>query len=91
MSGQSVFGEQIMDRLPGLIGSAAKSGFDYAAAEISPAELDIIKLVAKGMSNKEIASRLFLSEGTVRNYLSDIFIKLGLRDRTQLAVFYYNN
>lgn len=91
MNGQSVFGEQIMDRLPGLIGSAAKSGFDYAAAEISSAELDIIKLVAKGMSNKEIASRLFLSEGTVRNYLSDIFIKLGLRDRTQLAVFYYNN
>ena len=41
------------------------------------------------MSNREIAGRLYLSEGTVRNYLSIILEKLELRDRTQLAVFYY--
>ena len=43
------------------------------------------------MSNKEIAQNLYLSEGTVRNYLSAILDKLSLRDRTQLAVFYLKN
>ncbi|HHY11476.1 MAG TPA: response regulator transcription factor, partial [Firmicutes bacterium] len=43
---------------------------------------------ARGLSNREIAKTLYLSEGTVRNYLSAILEKLDLRDRTQLAVFY---
>lgn len=54
-------------------------------------EMDVIELVAKGLNNKEIAQSLYLSEGTVRNYLSAILDKLSLRDRTQLAVFYYKN
>ena len=41
------------------------------------------------MSNREIAAQLFLGEGTVRNYISTLLDKLGLRDRTQLAVYYY--
>lgn len=44
--------------------------------------------MAKGLSNREIADAMCLSEGTVRNYLSVVLEKLGLRDRTQLAVFY---
>ena len=51
----------------------------------------IVQLVAQGLSNKEIAKKAFLSERTVRNYLSIILEKLDLRDRTQLAVFYYKN
>ena len=47
-----------------------------------------MSLVAEGLSNKELAERLFLSEGTVRNYISNILDKLKLRDRTQLAVYY---
>jgi len=54
-------------------------------------EQEIIEQVAKGLSNKEIASLLYLSEGTVRNYISTILEKLSLRDRTQLAIFYYTN
>ena len=54
-------------------------------------KLRIIELIANGYSNKEIASELFLSEGTVRNYLSSILDKLQLRDRTQVAVFYYQH
>jgi DNA-binding NarL/FixJ family response regulator len=51
--------------------------------------MEIIEQVAKGLNNKEIADTLFLSEGTVRNYISTILEKLKLRDRTQLAVFYW--
>lgn len=52
-------------------------------------EFDILLLVAEGLNNKEIARRLFLSEGTVRNYISIMLEKLSLRDRTQLAIYYY--
>lgn len=54
-------------------------------------ELEIIEKVADGLNNKEIANALYLSEGTIRNNLSQILNKLELRDRTQLAVFYYKN
>ncbi len=91
MSGQSVFGDSIIGRLPELMQKNSRSDFDYGRYDISAKESDIIELVAEGLSNREIASELFLSEGTVRNYLSTILEKLGLRDRTQLAVFYYNN
>ncbi|MBQ8296397.1 MAG: response regulator transcription factor [Ruminococcus sp.] len=90
MNGQSVFGSSIIGRLPELM-QGGKPGFDYAKFGISEKENEIIGLVAQGLSNKEISSELYLSEGTVRNYLSGILDKLGLRDRTQLAVFYYNN
>ncbi|MBW4828274.1 MAG: response regulator transcription factor [Clostridiaceae bacterium] len=57
--------------------------------ELSDRELDILLLVAEGLNNKEIAQKLFLSEGTVRNYISNMLEKLSLRDRTQLAIYYY--
>ncbi len=88
-SGQTVFGCEIVSKLPGLF--REKESFDYDSADISERELEIIKLIASGMSNKEIAAELFLSEGTVRNYLSNILDKLNLRDRTQVAVFYYQH
>lgn len=56
---------------------------------LSDRENDILLLVAEGLNNKEIAERLYLSEGTVRNYISNMLEKLGLRDRTQLAIYYY--
>jgi DNA-binding NarL/FixJ family response regulator len=49
-------------------------------------ELDVLKLLANGLSNGEIAESLKLSEGTVRNYLSTLFSKLGVSDRTKAAV-----
>lgn len=52
-------------------------------------EIEIIEQIAKGLSNKEISEKLFLSEGTIRNYISGILEKLDLRDRTQLAIYYY--
>ena len=73
-SGQTVFGTEIMSRIPELIHSG--SSFHYEDYDISRRELEIIRLIADGLSNKEIASQLFLSEGTVRNYLSSILDKL---------------
>lgn len=55
--------------------------------EISKSEWQIIRTVGSGMSNKEIAKELCLSEGTVRNAISNILFKLELRDRTQLAIW----
>ena len=55
--------------------------------ELKPTEWQIVALVGRGMSNKEIAGKLSLSEGTVRNNLSTILSKLDLRDRTQLAIW----
>lgn len=88
-SGQTVFGTEIMSKIPELLQSSG--GFDYTSRDINERELDIIRLIANGYSNKEIAAELFLSEGTVRNYLSSILDKLQLRDRTQVAVFYYQH
>lgn len=56
-------------------------------AALSDTERAIIREVGKGKSNREISKTLFLSEGTVRNYLSGILSKLDLRDRTQLAIW----
>lgn len=54
---------------------------------IGKTEWKVIQQVGRGLSNKEIAKVLFLSEGTVRNYLSQVLNKLDLRDRTQLAIW----
>lgn len=80
-NGQSVFGDEIVSRIPDMFLKNRKP--DFSKYGISEKEAEIIALVAEGMNNKEIASALYLSEGTVRNYISVILEKLNLRDRTQ--------
>lgn len=58
---------------------------------LSKRELEITKLVGEGKTNKEIAQELYLSVGTVKNHITQILDKLGLRDRTQLAIFAVKN
>lgn len=89
-NGQTVFGDEITNKLPTLM-QTKTTAKDFQKYDITDKEMDIIKLVADGLNNKEIAETLFLSEGTIRNYLSTILEKLDLRDRTQLAVFYYKH
>lgn len=88
-SGQSVFGGEIVSKIPTLMQQTETS---TAPLKIDPSlttkELSIMEQVAKGLNNKEISEVLFLSEGTVRNYISTILEKLELRDRTQLAIYY---
>lgn len=59
--------------------------------QLTPRELEISILVGQGLNNKEISKMLFLSEGTIKNHLSNIFSKLDIRDRTQLAIFVHEN
>ncbi|HEY8363301.1 MAG TPA: response regulator transcription factor [Tissierellaceae bacterium] len=81
-SGNLVFDSKI-------ISSIQKPSRKNFHGELTEREIDILLLVAEGLNNKEIAERLYLSEGTVRNYISNMLEKLGLRDRTQLAIYYY--
>ncbi|MBE6121690.1 MAG: response regulator transcription factor [Erysipelotrichaceae bacterium] len=60
---------------------------DTHASELNESEIRIIREVGHGLSNREISATLYLSEGTVRNYISSILMKLELRDRTQLAIW----
>ena len=56
-------------------------------AELTPREKDVLRLIANGANNKEIAQQLFISEGTVKNHVTNILNRLHLRDRTQAAIF----
>ncbi|WP_417466401.1 response regulator [Kitasatospora aburaviensis] len=58
---------------------------------LTPRETDVLRLVSAGATNKEIASRLYLSEGTVKNHISRVLSRLGLRDRTQAALYAKDN
>lgn len=89
-AGQNVYGNEIITKLPHLITKVTeqRSLNEYGITE---KELEIITKIADGLSNKEIAEQLYLSEGTVRNNISTILEKLELRDRTQIAIFYYKN
>lgn len=77
----------------GSISSMLKEGKrkDISDYKISDREFDVLKLVGEGMSNKEIGEKLYISDGTVRNYVTGLLEKLNLRDRTQLAIFYVKN
>lgn len=84
-SGQAVFGSPVMEKMPQIL-KHSEPRQDY---HFSEQEIAILEHVANGLNNKEIAQALFLSEGTIRNYISRLLEKLALRDRTQLAIFYY--
>ena len=72
-------------------GPAPGAAAGTAAARLTERELGVVRLVAQGMSNTEIAARLYLSEATVKSHIARILAKLGLRDRVQVAVFAYEN
>lgn len=85
---QNVFNTEIIEKLPDLLNNRDTAKEQY---DLNDREQQFISLVANGLNNKEIAETLFLSEGTVRNYLSNLLDKLGLRDRTQLTIFFYQH
>ena len=82
-NGAGVMDENILETLAN---QSASTSFELG--NYTERELDIIKAVAEGLSNKEIAAKLFISEGTVKNYITTILAKEGLSHRTALAVYY---
>lgn len=91
--GQSVFGGEVVSRFSGIINTKKdkdthEKNFDEPECGLTQKEMEVTELVAKGLNNKEIGEQLYLSEGTVRNYISFCLEKTGLRDRTQLAIWY---
>lgn len=82
-AGQSVFESEVASKIPNILNARPKYDPD-----LSEKDLEILKYISEGLNNKEIASAMYLSEGTIRNYISIILEKLDLRDRTQLAVYY---
>lgn len=90
--GRAMLNPDIAAKVFKLFSQMAQSNFaiqvdEALTADISKMEWRIIQQVGFGLSNKEIAAKLYLSEGTVRNYLSNILSKMDLRDRTQLAIW----
>jgi len=70
---------------------SAKKAITNTFYNLTERENEVLSLVASGLSNNEIAAKLFLSQGTVRNIVSAMLVKLKQRDRTQLAVHYWKN
>ncbi len=90
--GNAMINPDIASKVLRFFSEMAQSNFAIMVEEdlmidLSQSEWKVIKQIGRGLSNKEIAAKLCLSEGSVRNYLSSILKKLGLRDRTQLAIW----
>lgn len=85
-NGQTFVDPNIAGKLFARVSGGSVASDSALAAQLSTRERDIVKLLTRGMSNADIAQRLHLSEGTVRNYVSSIFGKLGVADRTQAVI-----
>jgi len=89
-SGASIYGEEAATKLKDMI-EEKKEKADVSSLDLSERELNVLRLIAQGLSNKEIAAEMYISDGTVRNYVSVLLDKLNQRDRTQLAIYYIRN
>ncbi|WP_339257615.1 response regulator transcription factor [Paenibacillus sp. FSL R5-0713] len=88
-NGDMLIHPDIARKLTGLLRPSPTSQTHHPieAYGLTRMELAVAEAISEGLSNKEIAAKLFLSEGTVKNYVTDILGKLNLRDRTQIAIF----
>ena len=84
--GEAHFGPTIARRLMGFFSSPKPAPPSKEFPELTSREVEILDLIARGLSNKQIARRFYLSEKTVRNHASNIFLKLRVADRTQAAI-----
>jgi DNA-binding NarL/FixJ family response regulator len=84
--GNSVIQDIVLEKLKSGLTTVNNSKLDRTL--FTERELQIMELIAEGLSNKEISMKLFISEGTVKNYITTLLDKTGLHHRTQIAIFY---
>ncbi|MGL4989723.1 MAG: response regulator [Sarcina sp.] len=89
MNGNMIINHEIAQKI--IPKEITNTSIDERLDSLSKKDIDIIKLVATGLTNKEISLNLYLSEGTVKNNITAILSKLNLRDRTQIAIFAFKN
>ena len=88
---QSEVAVKVIDQFSQLAKDTRDKHIDPKAGLLTDREIEICRLIAEGKSNKEIADELYLSQGTVKNHITKMLLKLELRDRTQLAIFTIKN
>ena len=87
--GQSVLGDEVVGHIASGSDAHANAADRFAKLGLTEREVEVVELVAQGLDNTEIAAKLYMGEGTVRNHVSAILQKLQLKNRTQIAVMYY--
>jgi len=87
LQGDTVIGGEMMGYLAERGRSKARQGGSKAFGELTPREKEVLRLIVQGKDNREIAQELFLSEKTVKNYVTNILTKLNLEDRVKLVIF----
>lgn len=91
-AGHSLLDAGAVQRMVDRLGAGTSSGGgDPRVANLSPQERRILDLLAEGLTNREIGERMFLAEKTVKNYVSNLLMKLGMKRRTEAAVFVARN
>jgi len=84
--GQTFVDPSVAGKMLAMAAGTMPRPIESSAPEIRPREKEILILIARGLSNADIAAELYLSEGTVRNYASALFNRIGVTDRTQAAI-----
>lgn len=87
-NGNSILQDIILEKIKGNLQEKEEVKTKIDTSKFTERERDIMALIAKGYSNKEISKQLFISDGTVANYISSILGKTGLEHRTQIAIYY---
>jgi len=95
-AGQAVLDPAVQQRLLAAAAGAGPAAVAHATVGtapdgLTPREVDVLRLIAAGLSNREIASRLFLSEATVKSHINRLFAKTGVRDRAQAVQYAYRH
>lgn len=86
VEGRSFLDPSVAGKLMGQVASQQTQPATLITDKLTDREVDVLQLLARGFTNADIAARLYLSEGTVRNHVSAIFAKLNVTDRTQAAI-----
>ncbi|MDC2865837.1 response regulator transcription factor [Bacillus sp. BP-3] len=86
--GNTVMQDVVLNKIKSNLQGNKEEGSKIDKSLFTERELSIIALIAKGFSNKEISKQLFISEGTIANYITSVLNKTGLEHRTQIAIYY---